>query len=179
MTMFWSLILAFLAGTIVYLNVTKFPYNIDTDFIAEVNYSRAVWEYRSLFPEEWICANELMFFRPTVLAALLYGMAGKYILSYALALCVTLVFILVSVNQATVGIYNFKHGADFVKYAYQMIEKNNRVQNEFYVAPVYNEMIEDGKKIIYADVGNNMYGTGTPEDLNLFMQTEICRRFMD
>ena len=50
-------------------------------------------------------------------------------------------------NEATVGIYNFKRGSDFVQYAYQMIDKNIRVNNEFYVAPVYNEMIEDGKKV--------------------------------
>lgn len=79
-------------------------------------------------------------------------------------------------NQATVGIYNFKHGSDFVTYAHQMIEKDIRVNNEFYVAPVYNEMIEAGKKIIYADVGQRMYGTGTPEDLELFMQTQVCKR---
>lgn len=40
-------------------------------------------------------------------------------------------------NEATVGIYNYKRGSDFVKYAHQMIEKNIRVNNEFYVAPVY------------------------------------------
>lgn len=49
-------------------------------------------------------------------------------------------------DEATVGIYNYKHGKDFVKYAKLMIKKNIRVNNEFYVAPVYNEMIEAGKK---------------------------------
>lgn len=56
-------------------------------------------------------------------------------------------------NEATVGIYNFKRGSDFVQYAYQMIDKNIRVNNEFYVAPVYNEMIEDGKKVKFYNVG--------------------------
>lgn len=79
-------------------------------------------------------------------------------------------------NQATVGIYNYQHGCDFVQYAHQMIEKDIRVNNEFYVAPVYNEMIEAGKKIIYSDVGQHMYGTGTPEDLKQFMQTQVCKR---
>lgn len=72
-------------------------------------------------------------------------------------------------NEATVGIYNYKHGRDFVKYAHQMIDKNIRVNNEFYVAPVYNEMIADGKKIVYCNVGQKMHGLGTPEDLNLFL----------
>lgn len=72
-------------------------------------------------------------------------------------------------HEATVGIYNYKHGSDFVKYAHQMIEKNIRVNNEFYVAPVYNEMIADGKKIVFHNVGEKMHGLGTPEDLNIFL----------
>ena len=73
-------------------------------------------------------------------------------------------------NEATVGIYNYAKGSDFVKYAKQMIRKNIRVNNEFYVAPVYNEMIEDGKKIVFKDVGEKMHGLGTPEDLKRFLQ---------
>lgn len=78
-------------------------------------------------------------------------------------------------NEATVGIYNYKHGKDFVKYAHQMIEKNIRVKNEFYVAPVYNEMIADGMKIGFCDVGAKMYGLGVPEDLNYFMAQELSK----
>ena len=73
-------------------------------------------------------------------------------------------------NEATVGIYNYAKGSDFVKYARQMIRKNIRVNNEFYVAPVYNEMIEDGKKIVFKDVGSKMHGLGTPEDLEKFLE---------
>ena len=79
-------------------------------------------------------------------------------------------------NEATVGIYNYRHGRDFVKFAHQMIDKNIRVNNEFYVAPVYNEMIEAGMKIGYCDVGAKMFGLGIPEDLNFFMEKEICRK---
>lgn len=79
-------------------------------------------------------------------------------------------------NEATVGIYNYKHGADFVYYAHQMIEKNVRVNNEFYVAPVYNEMVEAGKKIIYRNVGASMYGLGIPTDLNYFMKQEFSKK---
>ena len=75
-------------------------------------------------------------------------------------------------NEATVGIYNYAKGSDFVKYAKQMIRKNIRVNNEFYVAPVYNEMIEDGKKIVFKDVGEKMHGLGTPEDLERFLKRE-------
>ena len=78
-------------------------------------------------------------------------------------------------NEATVGIYNYKHGCDFVKFSHQMIEKNIRVNNEFYVAPVYNEMIEKGLKIVFQDVGLKMYGLGTPDDLQAFMSSKISR----
>ena len=50
-------------------------------------------------------------------------------------------------DNATVGYYYWKHGSDFIKYAEQMIEKNIRVNNEFYVCPVFNQAIEDCKKI--------------------------------
>lgn len=72
-------------------------------------------------------------------------------------------------NQATVGIYFWKKGSDYVKYAEQMIEKNIRTNNEFYVCPVFNEAIGDNKKIRIKHV-DNMWGIGTPEDLNYFLE---------
>lgn len=75
-------------------------------------------------------------------------------------------------NEATVGIYNYRHGADFVRYAHRMIDKNIRVNGEFYVAPAYNEMIEAGKKIVFKDIGSNMHGLGAPEDLEKFLKKE-------
>lgn len=72
-------------------------------------------------------------------------------------------------DLATVGYYFWKNGADFVKYAEQMINKNIRVNNEFYVCPVFNEAINDGKKIITFNA-SKMWGIGTPEDLDLFLR---------
>lgn len=69
---------------------------------------------------------------------------------------------------ATVGVYYWKYGSDYVKYAEQMIEKNIKVNNEFYVCPVYNEAIQDGKKIKTFNI-DKMWGIGTPEDLNFFL----------
>jgi HAD superfamily hydrolase (TIGR01509 family) len=71
-------------------------------------------------------------------------------------------------DQATVGVYYWKRGSDYVKYAEQMIEKNIRTNNEFYVCPVFNEAISDGKKIRVKTV-EKMWGIGTPEDLNYFL----------
>ena len=72
-------------------------------------------------------------------------------------------------NIATVGFYYWKTGSDFVKYAEQMINKNIRVNNEFYVCPVFNQAIEDGKEIRTFNV-NGMWGLGTPEDLNYYLE---------
>jgi HAD superfamily hydrolase (TIGR01509 family) len=72
-------------------------------------------------------------------------------------------------DNATVGIYYWKHGSDFVKYAEDMIEKNIRVNNEFYVCPVFNQAIENGKKINTYKI-DNMWGLGTPEDLEHYLK---------
>ena len=69
---------------------------------------------------------------------------------------------------ANTGCYYWKQGSDFVKYAEQMIEKNIRFREEFYTAPVYNEAIQDGKKIKVKFV-DKMWGLGVPEDLEYFV----------
>lgn len=82
-------------------------------------------------------------------------------------------------DEATVGIYNFKKGSDFVSYAKKMIELNDRTNNEFYVAPVYNYMVRDGKKLGYYNVGSEfdgMYGLGIPSDLEKFLAHPISQR---
>lgn len=71
-------------------------------------------------------------------------------------------------DNATVGIYFWKRGSDYVKYANQMIEKNVRVNNEFYVCPVFNEAIADGLQIGTYEI-DRMWGLGTPEDLEYFI----------
>ena len=71
-------------------------------------------------------------------------------------------------TNATVGIYYYKKGSDYVKCAEEMIEKDIRTNNEFYVCPVYNQLIEKGGKVRTKDI-RKMWGLGTPEDLNNFM----------
>ena len=71
---------------------------------------------------------------------------------------------------ATTGIYYWKHGSDYVKYAEQMIANNTRVNNEFYVCPVFNELIlDDGKVRVKTIDESGMWGLGTPEDLTHFL----------
>jgi dTDP-glucose pyrophosphorylase len=82
-------------------------------------------------------------------------------------------------NEATVGIYNYARGADFVQAAERMIAADLRVNNEFYVAPAYNMMIAGGAKLGVYNIGaveNGMYGLGTPEDLAVFLRLPIAGR---
>jgi HAD superfamily hydrolase (TIGR01509 family) len=72
-------------------------------------------------------------------------------------------------DNATVGYYFWKHGSDFIKYAEQMIIENVRVNNEFYVCPVFNQAIKDNKEIRTFNV-EGMWGLGTPEDLNYYLE---------
>jgi dTDP-glucose pyrophosphorylase len=50
-------------------------------------------------------------------------------------------------DLATVGIYFFSKGSDFISAAIDMIVANDRVNDEFYTCPVYNYMIKNGARI--------------------------------
>ncbi|MGB5964500.1 MAG: glycosyltransferase family 2 protein [Sulfurimonadaceae bacterium] len=74
-------------------------------------------------------------------------------------------------DYATVGIYYFSKGKDFVDAAIDMIIENDRVNGEFYTCPVYNYAIQNGKNIGIYNIGfNTMHGLGTPDDLNAYLQ---------
>ena len=71
-------------------------------------------------------------------------------------------------DVATAGVYYWRKGSDYVKFAEQMIDKDIRTNNEFYVCPVYNEAIEDKKKVKVFPI-EKMWGLGTPEDLERYV----------
>lgn len=82
-------------------------------------------------------------------------------------------------NEATVGVYNYRRGRDFVAAADAMIAADARVNGEFYVAPAYDFMIRAGKRIALHNVGaelDGMYGLGTPRDLEAFLALPVSRR---
>lgn len=73
-------------------------------------------------------------------------------------------------NHANVGLYFFKHGYDFINYADEMIWEDFRVNGEFYMAPIYNYMIADGKKVTIHEIeANRVNLLGTPEELEGFI----------
>lgn len=71
-------------------------------------------------------------------------------------------------NEATVWFYYYKHWKDFVKAAESMIKKNIRTNNEFYLCPVFNEVLKE-KKYVWTYKCKEMYGIWTPDDLKLFL----------
>ncbi|MFH1520290.1 MAG: glycosyltransferase family 2 protein [Candidatus Micrarchaeota archaeon] len=66
-------------------------------------------------------------------------------------------------KEGATGLYYFAKGSHFVKAAKQMIRKNIRTNNEFYICPVYNEIIDDGLNVLYYPIAE-MLSLGTPED---------------
>lgn len=82
-------------------------------------------------------------------------------------------------REATVGIYNFRQGRDFVAAADAMIAADLRVNGEFYVAPVYNQMIAEGATIVCHSIGAvdaGMHGIGIPPDLERFLDLPVSHK---
>lgn len=72
-------------------------------------------------------------------------------------------------NTATNGLHFWKNGKDFVYSVKEMIKASEKYNNEFYIAPTYNYLIKDGKKIL-PFFYNLHWPIGTPEDLNKYKQ---------
>jgi NDP-sugar pyrophosphorylase family protein len=73
-------------------------------------------------------------------------------------------------EYATVGIYLYYRGSDFVNAAIDMIIRRERVNNEYYTCPTYNHAIRAGLRIgIYNIPSSAMHGIGTPEDLASYL----------
>jgi NDP-sugar pyrophosphorylase family protein len=73
-------------------------------------------------------------------------------------------------KHATAGIYYFRKGADFLGAAERMLLKGTRTANEYYLAPTYNELILDARRVTtFPLTRSQMVGLGTPEDVEAFM----------
>lgn len=77
-------------------------------------------------------------------------------------------------DDATVGVYYYQRGRNFVRAAKRMIKKNIRVNGEFYVCPVFNEIIGNGGVVGNYEV-DSMRGLGTPEDLERYLSDKSNR----
>ena len=77
-------------------------------------------------------------------------------------------------SHGNVGFYCFSRGSDFVKYAEELVDKNIRSKNEFYVAPLYNLLIHDGLKIGTLPI-QEQFHMGTPSELSDFLKNDLKR----
>lgn len=72
--------------------------------------------------------------------------------------------------HATVGIYYFREARYFIECCEEMIRKNERVNGEFYVCPIFNELISRGGVVKIMEIDESqMHGLGTPEDLARYL----------
>jgi NDP-sugar pyrophosphorylase family protein len=65
---------------------------------------------------------------------------------------------------ATTGTYWFRRGSDFVRAAKTRFQSGRREASEFYVGPLYNDLIAEGAKVKNFEI-RKLYCFGTPEDL--------------
>lgn len=77
-------------------------------------------------------------------------------------------------KEANVGLYYFKSGKIFLKYAKEIISSNMLVKNEFYIAPMYNLMIRDNLKVKASNT-EKMHVLGTPHQFEFFVKRVITR----
>lgn len=76
--------------------------------------------------------------------------------------------------HATVGIYYFRQAKVFAQAAQDLIRRDDRTNGEFYLCPVYNQLIAAGGKVRIEDLPENaMHGLGTPSDLDLFLRYQL------
>ena len=78
-------------------------------------------------------------------------------------------------SDAAVGVYYYKQGSMFVKYAEELVNKDIRTKDEFYICPMYNLLVRDGYKVGIVPV-QKMHVLGTPEELEFFVD-KVAYRF--
>lgn len=72
-------------------------------------------------------------------------------------------------DNALTGLYHFTNGSDFVRVAERAIASNQTSSNEFYIAPLYNYLISEGKQFVL-DYAAEFIALGTPEDVAAFKE---------
>jgi NDP-sugar pyrophosphorylase family protein len=79
-------------------------------------------------------------------------------------------------KQATAGLYYFRRARDLIEASERMILKGLTTSGQFFVCPVYNELILAGKNIRAHHLPDGaMHSLGTPEDLDVFLKYHFSR----
>jgi hypothetical protein len=66
-------------------------------------------------------------------------------------------------NWASTGTYWFRNGRDFVGAAEARLGQGLREASEYYVAPIYNDLLVRGARVKNFEI-DRLYCFGTPED---------------
>jgi dTDP-glucose pyrophosphorylase len=85
-------------------------------------------------------------------------------------------------DEATVGVYAWSTGKLLLESIEELIRRNARVNNEFYIAPTYNYLLEKSLTVGTVSVGkhgSSVHGLGTPEDLDDFLKIKSLKKFSD
>ena len=72
-------------------------------------------------------------------------------------------------RHATAGVYYFRRGKDFVKGAKKMIKKKITTNGQYFICPVYNELIAQGMKIRKYEI-DKVWSFALPEELDYFVK---------
>lgn len=75
-------------------------------------------------------------------------------------------------DLALTGLYHFKKAQDFLRIARSHIQNNVLTHDEFYIAPMYNELIKLGKRFV-VDLCQEHWILGTPEELDYFKNNYV------
>jgi dTDP-glucose pyrophosphorylase len=70
-------------------------------------------------------------------------------------------------DYALTGLYHFRRASDFFNTAEKWIESDKQVRNEFYIAPMYNDLIKDGRRYVL-DIVDDFIPLGTPQEVRDF-----------
>jgi dTDP-glucose pyrophosphorylase len=62
-------------------------------------------------------------------------------------------------KHAIAGIYMYRNGLDFVKYAMDTIKHRSSVEHSYFISLVFNEFILSSKKVGHFEISNNSYHT--------------------
>lgn len=83
-------------------------------------------------------------------------------------------------NEATVGVYGWSKVAIAKKSFNDTFERKIKTNNEYYVAPTYNYLIEQGFNIETCFIGRHgedVHGLGIPSDLASFLEIGKAKQF--
>lgn len=72
-------------------------------------------------------------------------------------------------NLALTGFYHFTKAQDFFNIAEDKVRRSQKSKGEFYVAPMYNDLIENDKNFV-VDIAENFVPLGTPTDYEKFCE---------